>query len=47
MEEVFEELTGPFSGGPYDISIIRSFKMHIAADILIQKVIFFYIIILL
>jgi len=47
MEEVSEELTGPFSGGPYDISILQSFKMHITADIWNQKVIFFCIIILL
>jgi len=40
-EEVSEELTGLFPGGPYDISILRSFKTHIATNIWKQKVIFF------
>ena len=28
-----EKLTTPFSGGPTNISLLRSFKTHIAADI--------------
>jgi len=40
-DEESKELTGLFSGGPYDISILHSFKTHITADIWNQKVIFF------
>ena len=46
-EEEPEELKEPFSSGPYDISILCSFKTHIAADIWNQNVIFFCIIIIL
>ena len=41
LEEVSEELTGSFPGGPYDISILRCFKTHMVADIWNQKVIIF------
>ena len=33
-----EELTAPFSGGPTDITLLRSFRTHIAPDIWIGKV---------
>ncbi|XP_028112686.1 protein MAIN-LIKE 1-like [Camellia sinensis] len=32
-EKVNEDLTGPFLGGPYDPSILKSFHCHIAAKI--------------
>ncbi|XP_028093072.1 uncharacterized protein LOC114293233 [Camellia sinensis] len=32
-EKVNEDLTGPFPGGPYDPSILKSFHCHIAAKI--------------
>ncbi|XP_028085165.1 protein MAIN-LIKE 1-like [Camellia sinensis] len=32
-EKVNEDLTGPFSGGPYDPSILKSFHCHVAAKI--------------
>jgi len=41
-KEVSEELTKPFSGSHYDISILHSFKTHIAANIWNQKVIFLH-----
>ena len=36
--EESKELTAPFPGGPTDITLLRSFKTHIAADIWIGEV---------
>ena len=32
-EKVNEDLTGPFPGGPYDPSILKSFHCHVTAKI--------------
>jgi len=41
-EDESEELNASFPGGPTDISLLRSFKTHVAADIWNYNVRFYY-----